>query len=129
MILSKITSPNMIWGRNVVFMIDNMAVMFGCNNSYVKNDKPASVVLRAIRCLAGNPGVTVFVKHVDRMSDDLANLADEISRKESNLSDLGREILSGAEYRCTKGALTEWLKDPNQPDLSIKLINGKYPMM
>ena len=77
-------------------------------------------------------GVRVHVKHVDRMSDDLANLADEISRKESNLSDLGREILSGAEHRCTKGALTEWLKDPNQPDLSIKLINElreKYPML
>ena len=77
-------------------------------------------------------GVRVHVKHVDRMSDDLANLADEISRKESNLSDLGREIMSGAEHRCTKGALTEWLKDPNQPDLSIKLINelrGKYPML
>ena len=81
MILSMITSLNMNWGRNVVFMIDNMAVMFGCNNGYVKNDKPASVVLRAVQCLAGIPGVTVFVKHVARMSDDLAGLADEISRK------------------------------------------------
>ena len=81
MILSMITSLNMNWGRNVVFMIDNMAVMFGCYNSYVKNDKSASEVLRAVQCLAGIPGVTVFVKHVARMSDDLAGLADEISRK------------------------------------------------
>ena len=70
--------------------------------------------------------------NVDRMSDDLANLADEISRKESNLSDLGREILSGAEHRSTKGVLAEWLRDPNQPDLSVKLIKElreKYPML
>ena len=28
----------MIWGRNVVFMIDNMAVMFGWYNGYLKNN-------------------------------------------------------------------------------------------
>ena len=113
-------------------MIDNTAVMYGWYSGYISNDKCASEVLRSVQLLAGIMGVRVHVKHVDRMSDDLANLADEISRKESNLSDMGRKILSGAEHRCTKGALIEWLKNPNQPDLSIKLINElweKYPML
>ena len=132
MLLPLTTFPEMVWGRDIIFKIDNTAIMYGWYSGYVSNDKCASEILRSVQLLAGIMGVRVHVKHVDRMSDDLANLVDEISRQESNLSDMGRKILSGAEHRCTKGALTEWLKDPNQPDLSIKLINElreKYPML
>ena len=106
MILPMITFPDTIWGRNIVFMIDNMAVMFGWYNGYAKNDKTASEVLRAVQYLAGVQGVTVHVKHVPRKSDDLADLADEISRKDSGFSGRGRRIIEGALFRST-GALLE----------------------
>ena len=107
-LLPLTTFLEMVWGRDIIFKIDNTAVMYGWYSGYISSDKCASEILRSVQLLAGIMGVRIHVKHVDRMSYDLANLADEISRKESNLSDMGRKILSGAEHRYAKGALIEW---------------------
>ena len=132
MLLPLLTFPHMIWGRDIVFMIDNAAVMFGWYSYYVSNDRSAFVVLRSVQLLAGLLGVRIHVKHVNRMSSDLANLADELSRKESCFSTKGSEILSNALYRGTEGALLKWLEDPSGSDMSRLLIGElreKYPML
>ena len=52
------------------------------------------------------------MEHVDRMSEDLAALADEMSRREKTKSEENREALERAERRPVKGYLNQWLEDP-----------------
>ena len=40
--------PDKIAGRNIIFMIDNKAVLYGWYKELVKNDKSASEVLKAV---------------------------------------------------------------------------------
>ena len=58
-------------GKQLVFKVDNTAVMWGWNTGYVKNDKTASDVLKAVRYLGGFLGASIFVEHVDRMSSNM----------------------------------------------------------
>ena len=45
------------------------------------NNKSASEVLKSVHNLSGLMGTTVNVEHVDRVSEEIADLADELSRK------------------------------------------------
>ena len=40
--------PDKIAGRNIIFMIDNKAVLYGWYKGLVKNDKSATEVLKAV---------------------------------------------------------------------------------
>ena len=90
MLLPFLAFPKKVRGRNIVFRIDNMAVLFGWYNGYVKNDKSASEILKSVYYLSGLSGTTVNVEHVDRVSNDMAKLADELSRREQSVDYAGR---------------------------------------
>ena len=47
-------------GRNIIIMIDNMAVVYGWPKGLVKNDKTATEVLKAAHYLASFLGVTNY---------------------------------------------------------------------
>ena len=104
--------PDKVAGKELVFRVDNTAVLWGWNNGYVKNDETATYVLKSASYLAGYLGAIIHVEHVDRMSEDLAALADEMSRREKTKSEENREALERAERRPVKGYLNQWLKDP-----------------
>ena len=87
-------------------------------------------MLRAVQYLAGRLGKTVHVRHVARMLDDLTDLADKVSRKDSDFSAKGRRILHGALHRSTSNVPSKWLENLKQPDLRYKLVKElreKYP--
>ena len=88
MLLPFVAFPEKIKGKNIVFKIDNIAVLYGWYKGYVKNDKSASEILKCVHYLSGLMGTTVNVEHMERVSDDMAELADELSRKSdsSNLA-------------------------------------------
>jgi len=73
--------PNDISGRYVCFHVDNIAVYYGWRNGAVKFDKYSTGVLRAVQLLASFTGTYIYVKHVPRMSNDMAELADSLSRR------------------------------------------------
>ena len=81
MLLPLLVFPDKVAGRNIIFMIDNKAVLYGWYKGLVKNEYSATEVLKAVQCLASFLGVTVYVEHVPRMSDPLATMADKLSRK------------------------------------------------
>ena len=114
MLLPFLTFPEKVRGKSVVFRIDNMAVLFGWYNGYVKNDKSASEVLKSVHYLSGSIGTTVNVEHVDRVSDDLAELADELSRKEHSSKVAAARALEQAITRSVEGSLIEWLENPRE---------------
>ena len=123
LLMPLIAFPDKVKGRQLVFKIDNIAVMWGWRNGYVKNDESASEILKAAKYLSGYLGATIYVEHVGRMSEELACLADELSRKWDSNGKEGSMALGKALYRPTTGFLLEWLEDPCQKgDLYIELL-------
>ena len=112
LLIPLIVFPETVAGKQLIFKVDNTAVMWGWQSGYVKNDKSASEVLKAVRYLGGFLGASIFIQHVGRMSDDMASLADELSRRERSKNWRFSEALEKAEYRPTEGYLMEWLGNP-----------------
>ena len=104
--------PEKVKGRHVIFKVDNAAVTTGWGKGYVKNDKSASKVITCVGYLSALLGTTVHVEHVGRMSDEMASLADELSRRNESRNKQAQAALDKAERREVKGMLLEWLKDP-----------------
>ena len=112
MLLPFIAFPDRIRGRRVNFKIDNMAVAYGWSSGFVKEDETASEILKAVHYLGGVHGVTVSVQHVGRVSDELATLADELSRKTESSDSIAVSYLRKAEWRVVSGYLLSWLSNP-----------------
>ena len=112
LLLPLLVFPDKVAGRNIIFMVDNMAVLYGWNKGIVKNDNSATEVLKAVQYLASFLGVTVYVEHVPRMSDPLAAMADELSRKSKDFSGRTTRILKNTLHREVSNCLTEWLSNP-----------------
>ena len=65
----------------------------------------------------------MFIEHVDRMSNEMASLADELSRRERSKCGERQKALSKAEFREVKGFLLQWLEDPcGQSELCLELL-------
>ena len=57
-------------------------------------------------------GTTVNIEHVDRVSTEMANLADELSRKAVSDNPEAREALERVDQSVVCSHLLRWLKDP-----------------
>ena len=131
MLLPFVSFPEKVKGKNIVFMIDNLAVLYGWYKGYVANDESASEVLKAVHYLSGILGTTVNVEHVGRVSDEMAVLADELSRKQSSSCPEARKALERVGQSAVRGYLRTWLTDPAMAkDLCQKLVQElkeKFP--
>ena len=68
-------------------------------------------------------GTTVNVEHVDRVSDEMAELADELSRKSVSNNPVAAAALEAAPQKEVKGFLLKWLEDPKTGEsLSRELV-------
>ena len=77
-----------------------------------KKHKTATEILKTVRYLGGFLGATIFVQHVGRMSDDMATLADELSRRGWSRNHKFNEALDRAQFRLAEGYLSRWLRNP-----------------
>ena len=100
-----VACPERVRGKNDVFKIDNLAVSYGWYKGYVANNKSASEVLKSVHYLSGLMGTTVNVEHVDRVSDEIADLADELSRKTVSSS-------KSVDQWRVDGYILKWLENP-----------------
>ena len=82
------------------------------SSRFVKEDKTASEILKAVHYLGGAYGVTVTVQHVGRISDGLSTLADELSRKTMTTNQTAAVAMMKAEERVVGGSLLNWLSNP-----------------
>ena len=122
MLLPFLAFPEKVRGRNVVFRIDNMAVLFGWYHGFVKNDKSASEILKCVHYLSGINGTVVNVDHVDRVSDDMAKLADELSRRDQSTDMRACLALQKAERGFVTGSTLTWLKNTSEKIDLVKMI-------
>ena len=52
LLLPLLVFPDKVAGRNIIFMVDNLAVLYGWSKGVVKNDYSATEVLKAVQYLA-----------------------------------------------------------------------------
>ena len=64
----------------------------------------------------------VNIDHVDRVSDDLAKLADKLSRREQSVDEEVRLALEKAERGLVSGAFLHWLENPRRKIDLVKMI-------
>ena len=130
LLLPLLAFPEEVAGRNLIFMIDNIAVLYGWNRGYVKNDRAASEVLKSVTYLAAFLGVKIHVRHVPRMTDSLAQMANELSRKDMGFAGKTVRALSKAKFAEVSGSLLKWLASPNERSLVgvlVKEAGIKHP--
>ena len=61
MLLPFLAFPDRVRGKSIVFKIDNMAVLFGWYNGYVKQDETALEVLKSVQYISSVLGTVVNV--------------------------------------------------------------------
>jgi len=109
LMLPFLAFPGLLAGRHVCFKVDNIAVVYGWQNGQVKFDRYASEVLRAVHLAASYLGCQLYVQHVPRMSSELAELADELSRRASS-----REVATVTCYQACQ-SVNLWLSGTLNP--------------
>ena len=53
LLLPLLVFPDVVAGKNLLFKVDNTAVLWGWNSGYVRNDESATEVLKSVSYLAG----------------------------------------------------------------------------
>jgi len=122
-LLPFLCCPREIAGREVILLTDNEAVIHGWDSRKVKKDTSASIILRAIHIISFYLGCTVNMRHLPRNSNDLAKLADQLSRS----STTGRKQLAaiaGSTSLPVPEQLSNWLKHPSEDwTLPVRLLS------
>ncbi len=120
LLLPLLAFPEKVAGKNMLLWVDNAAVCFGWEKGYVKFDREATAILQWANVLASLMGTTIYVKHIKRMSNNMAKLADEMSRK--NYTSSGTN-LGEHNFREYTGSLQKWLDNPiGHHDLEKQLV-------
>ena len=99
LLLPFVAFPELVAGRHLIFYVDNKAVHYGWEHGYVKNDGTATELLKAVHILSSYLGCHVHVYHILRVSNKMADLADQTSRKSLPQDKQLREILENTEIR------------------------------
>jgi hypothetical protein len=109
--------PKTVAGKHLLFYVDNIAVHYGWENGGLKKDSTATKILQAVHVLASYLGTTVHVYHVPRVSNKMADLADDLTRRWIPENEQYREAMIGAEFV------------PCENDfLDVNTLTGKVPL-
>jgi hypothetical protein len=104
--------PEQLAGRSVVMYVDNMSLVYGWSNGYVKNDQSASIILRSISVASHYLGTLLYIEHQPRCSDKWSTLADNLSRM-STTSYSDRKLLRYARKSRALYVVEKWLENPS----------------
>jgi hypothetical protein len=122
-LLPLLTVPEKLLGRELVFFVDNISVMYGWENNGLKNDITATIMLRAVSLIAAYLGAEVHVMHIPRMENKWAELADSLTRQKTSSKSVFA-ILGEVPESKVKGALEEWIEHPTENwELPENLLN------
>ncbi len=128
-LIPLLTTPELLSGRHAVIRVDNMACVFGFENGHLKNDEPASIMIRAAKIVAAYLGSVIHVEHVPRRSCWEAELADNLSR-EKTTAFIEQRALSRFRRRTLPAALQRWMENPvSDWELPLRLLEHVESIM
>jgi len=122
LLIPFLLAPEKVQGRHIIFKVDNIAVRHGWSNGHVKHDSTASEILKTVAYMAAYLGCMVYVEHVPRNSDEMAELADELSRKKNSDEKAVNRTLEKVGFCEAKGAVMDWLKNPSTGGKLVRLL-------
>jgi hypothetical protein len=123
MIIPLLTHPQYFRNQNVVVKIDNLGVVWGMMNMKAKEDKCASVIIRATYLICAHLECQLHVEHQPRKTDWGSHMSDRLSRMSSTTM-ADRAMLRNWEHIAVPNALEEWFRNPSTDwDLAYKLLN------
>ena len=103
--------PKIVKNKFVLLFVDNTNVIYAWEKKYCKNDQETSIIIRTLHILEAFLECKIFVQHTKRLSNEMASLADHLSRKSSTtVSDL--EKIEKISWSKPEGTLLTWLKNP-----------------
>jgi hypothetical protein len=121
--LPLLLAPELVVGQHIVSKVDNIACVYGYENGHMKNDKSASILLRATKIMTAYLGTVLHVEHQQRRSSEEAELVDNITRAKT-LGFLEQHVLSRFEKKSWPEPLLNWFKNPRADwDLPCVLLN------
>lgn len=82
----------------------------------------ASEILKSVHYLSMLNRTVVNVDHLDRVSNDLTKLADELSRRGQSVDEEARFALEKAERGFASRAFLQWLENPCEKIDLVKMI-------
>jgi hypothetical protein len=123
-ILPFLSIPQELAGKNLVIFVDNMSIVYGWENGYVKNDSAASILIRALQLISMYLGAPIYIEHVGRCSNKWATMADSLSRR-STTTIRDRWLLRNAKKSSQPESILKWLTNPEEDwDLPLVLMEG-----
>jgi hypothetical protein len=122
-LLPFLTQPKLLQGRHVRLEVDNMAVVFAWKKKYTVRDHETSLLIRVLHVIEAFLSCKIYVSHLRRMSNQIAVIADSLSREATTTSELLAE-LSQIPHHRVEGALQHWLQNPVLDwDLPLKILD------
>jgi hypothetical protein len=111
LILPFISYPKYLIGKHIVLQVDNTSLIYGWEKRYCKNDPETSLLLRVLHVIEIYLSCKIYVTHVKRCSNTMAELADALSRKSTTTRET-LALLENSEMFFPSGSLYAWLCHP-----------------
>lgn len=120
LLLPFLSNPKKLSGKHVVLEVDNLGVVYAWYKKHSKNDAETSLLIRCLHVLEAYVACKIHVMHVKRCSNDMAILADNLSRNTTTTQDMWNSI-SRKEIALPDGSIKRWLENP--------VLNWNLPLM
>jgi hypothetical protein len=128
LLLPFLQMPKALIGKHILLEVDNATVVYAWEKKYNKRDTELSILIRCLHVFEAFLGCKIYVKHTKRMSNDMAKMADKLSRSKTTDEETLRKIAHITVHSPT-GALIDWINTPginwNLPLLLIGDIENK----
>jgi hypothetical protein len=104
LLLPFLTFPEQLKGQHILIEVDNLSVVYAWEKKYSKNDPETSLLIRCLHVLEAFLECKIYVRHLRRMSNEMAVLADSLSR-EATTTDEIRATITNIQTRSPSSAL------------------------
>jgi len=120
LLLPFLSSPKELTGRHIVLEVDNTEVVYGWMKKQSKGDAETSLLLRCLHVIECLLECKIYVSHVKRCSNNVAKLADQLSRQSTSRGKV-METVADLVRSAKSENLENWLEWP--------VLNWNLPML
>jgi hypothetical protein len=121
-IIPFLLAPEMLAGKYVKVLVDNIGCVYGWINRQTAEDECASILIRALHLIATYISCQIHIEHLPRNSTWSACVVDRLSR-DSTTTVQDRKLLSSFSGFVLPAVFRDWLNNPVESwDLAFKLL-------
>ncbi len=111
LLLPFLARPKEMMGHHILLQVDNTAVVHAWRKKYLSSDPETSLLIRCLHVIEAFLECKIYVRHLRRMSNPIASLADALSRKATTTQTVLAQ-LRDVQWDHPRGPLLDWLNEP-----------------